>query len=981
MKTVIRKSLALFTAFALVFSAVFFFVSPSSAEETVYSAFTKPSQEVDSELLYKNSRVLDTFSDVSAWKGGTSVKSVARSTYSGGTSCLLATADGDRQLSLSVSREMRSDNAYSTGGSDAIPTEGYRELSFSFLALGSTDLAYELRVTLFSESAEAVYTANLIPNDWQDVFLDLDMLEGQTLRAISVTITGTSAEAYVTSAALSSLALGDISHSELSRRYSALYVYGGEITQDAVKVTPKDQKATVRAEALIPDAASSEQSTVMITLTLRGVGYAKLRVLTSAAPAWRESEYTEMSSLTVTSDTNTYVCCFTQKGALASWALSFSEISTVEDSSFYIDSISITLGARADSDEGHADESLGKVTKCTYSGTELLQISGTVSHSAAVEYIDGKLGLYMIPGWQNTAGALDGEPVLTSDVSTEFVFKLSLEAFPTAPGCRFAVVLMKDGRKSLITDKVRPAISAPMTQAQLPKLVVSSEHDDRIFTYGAQGVAIDVDISKIIRPANDSGTRLAVWGDSFFYFNQSILSAIASKAEFYTACGMKYYFRLICSTDKYATAGGLSAAFYAIDVSDRLNYDMTAALVNLLSDRFSPAGYILGDRLNVSDRNATLSSKDMFTLMKQSADSARLIYSIASRKNPYTVLILPFEAVNDLAAETNTRSVPPVHSAVSCAALADMYISEQGDTPIKWASLVYADGRSVTDIPSQSAAQSSSGYLGAAITPSSAEETTYAELTQDFPSALFYYLPLGENVTETLEVQALVPEVRRMPYSGDMFAGSLYLWDFRRSFSTEKWVCSGSSKLTTSVSTALTSAGELLSSRALRIDLHSDSTREDETVIASATLPADISLSGCRYVEFRLAASASSGGAEFEIHLGDSSGRWYYPVRLPDSEAHSVLCRLPDGVSPTYFALSARGKDNVTLELGEVLAHSDTLTSAELERRSVRSDADPKVSTEKEHRELLLRIAAATITGLSIVVFTALNRLHRQKRS
>lgn len=974
MKTTIRKGLAFFTAFTFVICAVFLLVSPARSEETVYTAFTKPSQEVDSELLYKNSRVLDDFADIGTWEQSDSVKSITKSTYSGGTSCLLASADGDRQRSMSVSRELHDDGAVY-----GIPTEGYRELSFSFLALGSTELSYELRVTLSSENAEAVYTANLIPNDWQDVFLDLDMLGGQRLCAISVTVTGENAEAYVTSAALSSLALGDVSHSELARRYSALYVYGGEITENAVRVTPKEQSATVRAEALIPGSAVPAQSTVMITLTVRGIGYAKLSVLTSASPAWRESEYTEMTSLTVTSDTDTYVCCFTQKDKLTSWALSFSGISTVQDDCFYIESVSIILGADTGGEESRADETLGKVTRCTCSGTDFVQIAGTVSHSAAVEYIDGKLSLYMIPGWQSTDSALSGEPVLTSNVSTEFVFKLPLETFPTAPGCRFAVVLTKDNKKAVIADTVRPAVSSALVQAQLPKLIVSSDRDDDVFAYGAQALAIDVNLSKLIRPTNESGTRLVIWGDSFFYFNQSILSSITAKTEFYTACGMKYYFRLICSTDKYAAASGIAAASYAIDVSDRLNYDMTAALVSFLSDRYSPAGYILGDRLNVGDRNASLRFKDMFSLMKQSADSARLIYSIASQKNPHTVVILPFEAVSELPAATNTKSTPSVHSAVSCAALADMYISAQGDVPVKWAALVYADSQSATDVPSQSASSRASGYLGAAIAPRDGEKTTYAELSQAFPNALFYSLSLGADVSETLEVQALVPEVRRMPYSGDSFAGSLYLWDFRRSFSTEKWVCSGTSTLTTGISTPLTEVGELLSCRALRIDLHSESEGEDAALIASAALPSDLTLSGCRYVEFRLAAFAPSGEAEFEIHLGDSSGRWYYPVRVPDSGAHSVLCRLPDGVSPTYFSLSARAKDGVTVELGEVLAHSDTLTSEELQNKALRNDT-AQTSPREEHRELLLRIAVAVITGLSIVVFAALNRIHRQKR-
>lgn len=976
----VRKISAGLLAIALLLCALPILISsPARAEEPTYTAFTKPSKEVDYELLYKNSFVLDDFSDVEIWESGETVKSVTKSTYSGGTACLLATADGDRRRSLSVSRELYTDEGYD------VPTDGYRELSFSFLALGATDLSYDLNITLSSGERELVYTAKLTPNDWQDVFLDLSELGGASLSAISVTVTGTSPEAYVTSAALSSLALGDVSHSDLALRYSALYIYGGEITNNAIKVTPKEQSALVRAEALIPHSAGSLESTVMITLTLRGVGYSQMTVSTSEAPAWRASEYSEMTSLTVTSETDTYVCCFSAKGKITSWALSFAGVSTVGSDSFYIEKVSITLGGDTAAEESLANESLGKVTKCAFSGTDSVQIAGSVSHSAAVEYIDGQLGLFMIPGWQTTKSALEGDPILTSGVSTEFVFKVPLDAFPTASGCRFAVALMKDGERAVIADMLWPIMSSTFVQTELPKLIVSAEHDDDVFSYGAQAVAIDVNLSKLFKPANDSGTRLIIWGDSFFYFSQSLLSSITAKTDFYTACGMKYYFRLICSTDKFAVASGIAAESYAIDVSDRLNYEMTAALVSFLSDRYSPVGYILGESLNVSDKNASLRFADMFSLMKQTADSARLIYSIASQKNPYTVVILPFKAVTEIpaAVNSNTRITPAIHSAVSCAALADLYISAQGDAPVKWAALVYADDKTVRDVPSQAATNHASGYLGTAIAPtdsadSSDSAATYPELLREFPYALFYALSLGDEVSETLERQALAPEVRTMPHGGDSFTGSIYLWDFRRSFSTDKWVRSGSASLTTGVSTPLTEVGELLSCRALRLDLRDDSAHDGASVIAASALPASLELSDCSYVEFRFAAFSDYGDAAFEIHLGDASGRWFYPVSVPGGGAYSVLCRLPDGVIPTYFAISAKAADGVTVELGEVLAHSVTITSEELASKASQNEANQKAK-EQSSSERLFQIAVAVLSGASIAIFTVLNRLHKQK--
>lgn len=970
--SILRKGFAGFLALTCLLCILPGFIQPVHSEESTYTAFTKPSQEVDYELLYKDSLVLDDFSDTDAWEGGENVKSLAKSTYSGGTNCLLAVADGDHSRSISVFRELHTDGRY------GVPTEGYRELSFSFLALGTTESAYDLNITLSSGETELHYTAKLNPNDWQDVFLDLGALGGGELTAISVTVTGASSDAYVTSAAISSLVFGDVSHSELARRFSALYVYGGDITENAIRVTPKDRSAVVRAEALIPGVAGPDGSTVMITLTIRGAGYAKMTVSTSDAPAWQESGYREMTSLTVTSGTDRYVCCFRAEGKIASWALSFEGVSTVGEDSFYIENVNVTLGKESAGEEIPADEAAGKVTKCTFSGTESVQITGTVSHSAAVEYIDGQLGLYMIPGWQTVSSALEGEPVLTCGVSTDFSFRVPFAEFPTAAGCRFAVALMKDDKRTLLGDVRWPTASSPFVQTGLPKLIVSSPDVDSVFSYGAQAAVIDVNLSKLFKPANDPGTRLVIWGDSFFYFSQNVLSTITQEADFYSACGMKYYFRLTCSTDRFAVASGIAAGSYAIDVSDRLNYEMTAALVSFLSDRFSPDGYILGDRLNVGDKNASLRFGDVFSLMKQTADSARLIYSVASQKNPYTVVILPFDAVSELpAASPDAANTPAIHSAVSCAALADLYIAAQGDTSVKWAALVFHDGKDTQDIPSQAATPHASGYLGTAIAPADGVDMTYDGLVRDYPYALFYSLSVGDETTETLETQAISPEIRRLPYESDVFTGSLHLWDFRRSFSTDKWVSSGPVSLTTGVSTPLTEVGELLSCRALRIDLRSDGVRDDRTVIAATSLPANPGLSACSYVELRFAAFSDSGEASFGIHLGDSSGRWFYPVSVTGGGAYSVLCRLPDGVSPTYLAISAEASDTVTVELGEVIAHSDTLTDGELAAQAAQDEEDPDQNDGKLSGKLF-QIAMALLAGATVTVFIVLNRRHRQ---
>lgn len=963
-RRIVSRIAAALSALLVVFCSVPVAVSHSVAQEIAYSAFTKPSLEVDSEALYKKSEILDDFSQVDLWGASDNVKSVERSTYTGGADCVLIKAEGDGVPSLTLMRDFSGE----TGA--GIQSAGYEELSFS-VVFGGNGASYDLSARIGTTDGERVYTCAVSPDVGLDVFLDISAMGATNITSFELTVSSSDSKYSLSYVAIASLMIGDVSHAEIARRYSALYVYGGEITDEGIKVTPKDGSATVRAEAVLPTGAVSEGSTAMISLTLKNVGYSKITMMTSSYPAWRKNNYKDMTSLTVTSETETYVFCFDSPDKIASWALSFEGLSTTGTDHFLIEDVTLDFGGS--SGETNSYSNLGSISRCSYSADGSIVVSGSVDHEAVVDHIDGSIGLYLIPGNESTEKALNAEPAMVADISTSFTFNVDVEKFPIAPVCRFAVALIKDGNAAALCPPVWISPASTFLQDKLPQFIALSSSPADAFEFGADAAVIEVDVSKLIRPPNDTNSRLISRGDSIFYFNQSILSSVSDETAFYNAAGIKYYFRIVCSTDRFSAAPGIAGSYYAADVSLESNYLMMSAIVDYFSDRFSPAGYILGDRLNVKQNNTTQLFSDPFSLMEETAECARLIYSAALRYDANTVIILPFEAQSEEALNKSTSAEKNVrHSAITCTALADYYISRD-QTPIRWASLVAADETNSSDIPSQAATNHGSGFIGTAIAPLDTDVTSYGELKDAFPLALFYASSVNSE-DESIERDEVVSNVYAPGALPEEFIGSVTLWDFSKSFSTESFVLSNRKSLSTGTSPVFTKISARGATRALYLDLTEGA--DGIPVVAAAPLADGADLSSCSAIEFSLAAFSDSGAPSVVIHLGNGTVRLRYQVKLENGEAASVVCRLPSGVTPSYFAICNGEQEDVLVHLCAVRALSETQDSTALLANVFRTQEEETVRTARRD-ERFIQLGVAVIGGLTVAVFVILNRVNR----
>ena len=947
---------------------------PSDAGNA-HSAFTKPSVEVDSDALYKKSTVLDDFKTTESWIGGEGVKEVEVSSDTLGEKSLLATASDDNVRILSISRGFtdHDENGDENGG-EGVSTAGYEELSYS-LQFGGSGSLYSLETKIGTPDAEHSYTCTVSPEAKQDVFIDISLLGETRITSLTISIKSVGQNESVSFLSLSSMVLGDVSHAEVARRFSALYVYGGEITDDGIKVKKDGDHAEVRAEAILPAGVESSGKTAMIRITIKDVGFAKITLMTSSAPAWRRDQYEEKTSLTATSETKTYVFCFDSTKKIAAWQFSFDSLSTQTGDHFMIEDVTIDFGGSAE--PPLEDTQLGKITKCAYAEDGSITVEGEISHETVGEHIDDKIGLFIIPSWKSVATALKDDPALTSDSSTAFSFKLTNERFPSISGCRFAVALVKDKSRTLVAEPVWVAAPKYYSADSLSETIVTSDSVASTFESGAGSVIIDLDVSKLIRSTGEQDTKLVTWGRSVFYLSQDMLNTFVKETSFYKAAGVKVYFRIVCSTDRFSSAPGSTGAYYALDVSSEANCNLLSAVVDCFSENFSPSGYILGSDLNVSPQNTSKDFSDPFILMEQAAKCARVIYFTALKYDPYTVVILPFKAQEDvIEASAGSAAAEDVHSAITCSALADYYISRD-PTSIRWASLVAADKSSKNDIPSQAPTTLGSGFLGTAITFPRGDEASLDSLKKDFPIALFY---VSAASTGAVNAEQSVPkaETSLLPSMPEGFTGSAALWDFSGSYSIGNFVLSNLQSLETGACPVFTALNDGVVSRALYLDL----TQRDEecpSVISVAPLSDGIDLQSSSAIEFRLAAFSASSTSELVLIIGSGKVRLRYPVTLESSKASSVVCRLPAGVVPTYFAICADAGDGVSVHLSSVNALSESLGNEELSK-ALFSTQEAAQSSAQTQDETPFALVIALISGVTLAAFIILNRYSRHRK-
>lgn len=941
-----------------------FFTLSAEAAEYEYTAFSKLATEVDEETLYKKEAVIDSFESEDNWIGSAFVKSIGPTDYTGGTRCLLATADNEMRRSLGMSRSFES-----------LTCEDYSEIYLAVIALGGIGYNYEFEVVIHSGGDEHIYTVTLSPNEWHDVFLDISDIS--VIDSVDIMARGIGTSARLTSIALSAFVMGDRPHGEFAQKFSAIDVTGATMTEDGISVKPEGTDAVVRANAILPSSLqTAKNSTVIMSVRISGLSYAKMGVATSPDPVWKTTEYIEKASVTVTADADSYVCCFPVEGRIVSWALTFSGITSDEE--FVIEEVGILTG-EAQVEEYAIDTALGTVTRCSFiknGELETVQIEGNLTRDAAVGYIDGEICLYMVPAYRSVTDVLAEEPLMTIGTSTDFKFSIDLASNQGARASRFVVAVRNDVGTVCITVPISPVPLSTAVNSKVPSAVVSADEAAEVFLSGAGGTVIDIPLDRLILSSAANNAKLTAWGDSYVYLDRARLASLESLTEFYASCGIEVYFRLcVTQSDIFISAEGKSAAGYALDVSTKQNADTLCAAVEYLSSNFAPAGYMIGHSLNSAGVYYSAKFADIFDYMKSQAEVARCVYSIASSHDPQSIILLPFNAVGEEELETSYGELPAYQRSAYCAALADYYTGAY-QTPMRWAAVTAVTKESGEDVTPATSNLPASGFLGTAFAldgrnARSVSPLTVENIAETYPNAIAVFTDGGEFA----EVAEHISEVNLLPYDHSVYSGSLGLWDFSKSFMTYSWALSDGSNPSTQVSSALTDVMPFSTCRALHLDM--DAGEDGGTVVAAAKFPyTSLDLSICSDVELLMTADSMAGDGEvsFTVMIGDGETRCVFPVTVASGRAVSVMCHVDTPIVPEYFAIVS--DEACSVNIASVSAKSRTMSDAQLAEAVVQNA--PAVPGETEGDEDTFVLLAITALG----VFSALTLaiLSKKKR-
>lgn len=920
-------------------------------------AWVKPTEEIDTSSLYKNSLTLDDFSE-NLWESPRTSDTLSITKYFEEIPCLLAVADNPKNRSLHLSRKFNYEDI-----------SGYSEVCFSLLVLGTQDSPVSVKIGFSMWGHELSFSASVLANERYTVFCDLSQYTGEDLMGMSVSVESDTQSDYISSAVISDAVCTKTSHSDIAERFCAFDISAGKITEEGIVLTPENGSVFLKADAfLTPFTWGTDAAAVTFSFRIKGLQGARMSIGISDKSSKATVNYTESASLTLSDATDTYAVSFLSYTPIYSWALSFSEIAAKGD--ITIELVDIDLFPFGES--VRYDSSLGSVSRIRLLNTEeakTVSVEGSITRDAAIKYIDKKLGLYAIPVWGDAKEILNGEPLAETDISTSFSFKLDASKYPEATVSPLCVAVLADEGAICISNPEYP--SPPKlthkNNTNTNPLILSGESEEDVFLANAGSAVIDVSLNDILLSSSSPDGKLAAWGDTYVFLKNKTVSDLDTSVEFFRRTGISVIFRLTASeepiiTDKNDRTN--SAHTHSLDVSQKENALSLCAIINYLSQRYEPQGFICSSELRA---RSLADSKDMLEILKSRADLMRLVYSVASQHIDGVNIILPLDSsVGITDTDPDTRREVSVISSASA-----LLLSLRGNMP--WSYMLRVTDSTPADIQKTAATSASLtwGTSSVIVCASVPDDTDFAEyrnaLFEKFPDSWGYFIDTPSP--SAVKSETIEPQINPLPWDGP-WLGSFSIWDFSGSFSTDTWVCPlDKSKITTQVSVLLSEFSSLSSLRALHLSMKPEG---DGVCVAAGSLAQPLNLINCPEIEFTVAAQTDSGEeAEFSIVMGNSDKRYEYPIKLTSGGAYSVLCTVDPDFSPEYFAVIS-DSESLTLEISSVSARSRTLDDSALSE-SVLMSAPTQTAEAPAENEYMYTIPAL-IALAPCIIFVLLSK-------
>ena len=582
---------------------------------------------------------------------------------------------------------------------------------------------------------------------------------------------------------------------------------------------------------------------------------------------------------------------------------------------------------------------LVEIDQCSYSGNEL-SVKGTVPNAVAVEYIDSTLVLYEKPlfdsDWTLSA---DTEPVAEMSMSTSF--ELTYKADYDFINYRY-ILAINNRNKIIPLSQPLFAIAKGSMGAQTNESIagIAGVGTATIFECGAKDAFVNFEVKKLLDTSNSASTVTFTHGGEVYYFNSEYVNEICSNVSFCISTGSRVYLRLVDIID-------------IIGSGTKVQLVSLAALSLFIGEKVSGAiGYVLpldnSGNYTVSVRAETLSSAiGIFTSSVKKNNSGAEIVMEIKESEAYFASLLTFY--------NNTYGIDNISVAIS---------TDSGDNIIPCIKTV-ADSALAID-----ASYRYSFVLYCPMGSDGADQKffeLYYILERSGLSGIVLYpdASVGEDVLINM-----FNGIRQDSYKSYFFEaissekdyyGVCTLWDFKDSFSTFGWMAGGSF---TAPETVKKTNGV---GRAMKTTMSAEKGGEG---ILISWLDGIKELSYAEGITIDLSADIDGASdVPLTVVLGAKNSKAAYTSALKNGECglYVDLENFPDTDKLEYIALIADAESDMTLEIEEISAVSQSVSSAELSKKVLLVDAN-----ELDYASIVM-FGGAMISA-TIVIFAILSR-------
>lgn len=567
---------------------------------------------------------------------------------------------------------------------------------------------------------------------------------------------------------------------------------------------------------------------------------------------------------------------------------------------------------------------IGSVISCKYENGRIA-VKGELDEKASLEYVDSKLGLYVIPLWENANGVFDEAPEITSGFST--LFTLYAEPQENYMNCMYQPVIVTDDENIPICPPVMPYSAMQGSSAAQAAFVYSLDRasPSGALEANADSEIIDIYVDRLLEARDIYSASLYSFRGSTYYFDREYFEELSRRIEFASKIGISVYARLVCQNSP-----GLD-----FDVLDADSLERFCAVCDYLKSSFSGKihGYIMGNTLNTSE---LMSADEIDKISKLAA-----VFTEALRGNGTAEIYLPFDAegeVNPFAAYAALRYSMAKYSSATVAMLysctdnpenaaasvlrtvsiANSYGYQTDTSAVIWKSPANMNAETIVDIYSSLCKAVMTNDLRFA-----ALDAGFSERNDNI------YSILKENMAKE-RISSASAEVFNAFAEDKVSKGIYSIRNFENSYDTTGWIVGGSFE------SIMTEMSLLKDGRALRT--HSNGNGSKGMLAYRFDTPIDMSKTDA---EISLGiASDNDGVAEVTIIFGCGELRREYSAFVEYNNPVKLICNMGDLALAEYTAVIVKGSSDCTAELYSVSLHSDEQTDEEMKDRYSKKQTD-----------------------------------------